>query len=235
MSTASLALISVVALAACGSSQSTAGSAAASTSTVPATTAVPTRLPATTRAPATTVRKRPTTPTAAPTTHVATTVAPTTAAPTTTHVATTVPRTLPPTTVPRTVPPTAPPTAPPTTAKPIVTSTTTAPRPAASLWLSPGAEYFPRVPSPSQPMPPLTVTVVNNGSTVMNSVVVHPVGVYSVPSSSCGTLKPGQSCSAVVQFCPTAPGSYPATLAVSGVSAKGTYVQVSIPLHGTAG
>ena len=84
-------------------------------------------------------------------------------------------------------------------------------------------------------MPTLKVTVVNNGSTAMNSVVVNPVGVYSVPSSSCGSLQPGQSCSASIQFCPTSPGKYPATLTVSGVSSKGKYVQVSIALYGTAG
>ena len=122
-----------------------------------------------------------------------------------------------------------------TTVEPIVTTTSAAPRPAASLRLSPRAEYFPNVPSPYEPMPTLKVTVVNNGSTAMNSVVVNPVGVYSVPSSSCGSLQPGQSCSALIQFCPTSPGNYPATLTVSGVSSTGKRVHVSIALHGAAG
>ena len=154
--------------------------------------------------------------------------------------------TVPPTTVPTTEPTTslalattAPAasttTAPTTTLEPIVTTTVAAPQPEASLRLSPRAEYFPNVPSPYEPMPTLKVTVVNNGSTAMNSVVVNPVGVYSVPSTNCGSLQPGQSCSAVIQFCPTAPGSYPATLTVSGVSTTGKRVHVSVALHGTAG
>jgi hypothetical protein len=39
----------------------------------------------------------------------------------------------------------------------------------------------------------------------------------------------------LIQFCPTSPGNYPATLTVSGVSSTGKHVQVSIALHGTAG
>jgi hypothetical protein len=147
---------------------------------------------------------------------------------TTPEAPTTAVTTIPTTTIPTTTIPT-------TTQEPVVTTTIVAPRPEAGLRLSPRAEYFPTVPSPYEPMPTLKVTVVNSGSTAMNSVVVNPVGVYSVPSSNCGRLLPGQSCSAVIQFCPTAPGSYPATLTVSGVSETGKHVHVSIPLHGAAG
>jgi hypothetical protein len=167
----------------------------------------------------------------------AVTVAPEVSAPTTT-----VPTTQPTTTVALTTTVPAAPTTTETTptsttaVQPTVTTTVVAPPPSeASLRLSPRAEYFPEVPSPYEPMPTLKVTVVNNGSTAMSSVVVNPVGVYSVPSSTCGSLQPGQSCSAMIQFCPTAPGSYPATLTVSGVSSTGKRVHVSLALHGTAG
>ena len=84
-------------------------------------------------------------------------------------------------------------------------------------------------------MPIVHVTVTNTGATTVSSVVVHPVGVYSIPSSSCATLAPGQSCGADVQFCPTSPGSYVNTLLVTGLNAvTGAPLQFTITLDGTA-
>jgi hypothetical protein len=85
-------------------------------------------------------------------------------------------------------------------------------------------------------MPVVTVTVTNNGGHSISSIVVHPVGVYSVPSNTCTTtLAPGQSCSAQVQFCPSSSGHYVNTLVVTGQDAvTGTPVQASSTLDGTA-
>jgi hypothetical protein len=83
-------------------------------------------------------------------------------------------------------------------------------------------------------MPIVPVTVTNSGGVAIRAIVVHPVGVYSVPSSSCTELMPGQSCVAKVQFCPRSPGQYLNTLVITGTDATGTPMQTSITLHGTA-
>jgi len=84
-------------------------------------------------------------------------------------------------------------------------------------------------------MPIVAVTITNTTGVTVRSVVVHPVGVYSVPSSTCATLAPGQSCVAKVQFCPTSPNHYLDTLVVTGQdAATGSPVHASITLNGTA-
>jgi hypothetical protein len=83
-------------------------------------------------------------------------------------------------------------------------------------------------------MPIVPVTVTNTGGVAIHAVVVHPVGVYSVPSSTCTTLMPGQSCVAKVQFCPNSKGQYVNTLVITGTDSTGTPIQTSITLHGTA-
>ena len=84
-------------------------------------------------------------------------------------------------------------------------------------------------------MPVVKVTITNTGTATVASIVVHPIGVYSVPSSGCGTLTPGQHCFANVQFCPTSPNHYLATLAVTGKNtASGAPVRASATLDGTA-
>ena len=84
-------------------------------------------------------------------------------------------------------------------------------------------------------MPIVKVTVTNTGGAALRSVVVHPVGVYSVPSSTCSTLAPGQSCVAKVQFCPTSPNHYLNTLMITGEdAATGAPMHASIQLNGIA-
>jgi hypothetical protein len=84
-------------------------------------------------------------------------------------------------------------------------------------------------------MPIELVTITNTGGGTARSVVVHPVGVYSVPSSTCTTLTPGQVCVAEVQFCPTSPNHYLDTLMVTGEdAATGSRLQASVTLDGTA-
>ncbi len=84
-------------------------------------------------------------------------------------------------------------------------------------------------------MPIVNVTVTNTGAVTVRSVVVHPVGVYSVPSSTCSTLAPGRSCTAEVQFCPTSPNHYLDTLVVTGEDAgTGSPLRATITLNGTA-
>ena len=110
---------------------------------------------------------------------------------------------------------------------------TATPRPA--LHLSPSPAKFPSTPPPYWPMPIVKVTVTNTGNTTIKSIVVHPVSVYSVPSNTCTTLKPGQRCVARVQFCPTSPGRYVDALAVTGKNAKtGKPVSARVALNGTA-
>ena len=138
------------------------------------------------------------------------------------------PRSVPPPTV-ATIPPA---TIPPTTVAP----TTTTDAAAASLQIAPLTAEFPSTPPPYWPMPIVAVTIINNGGVAVSAVVVHPVGVYSVPSNTCtATLMPGQSCSAQVQFCPSSPGHYLDTLLVTGQDAvTESPVQESIALDGTA-
>jgi hypothetical protein len=84
-------------------------------------------------------------------------------------------------------------------------------------------------------MPIVAVTVINTGGVTVRGVVVHPVGVYSVPSSTCSTLAPGQSCVANVQFCPSSPNHYVDTLVVTGEdAANGATLETTITLNGTA-
>ena len=85
-------------------------------------------------------------------------------------------------------------------------------------------------------MPLVSVTVTNTGNVAVGSIVVHPVGVYSIPSNTCTTtLMPGQSCGAQVQFCPTSPGHYLNTLLVTAQEAvTGSPLQASSTLDGTA-
>ncbi|HVM63533.1 MAG TPA: hypothetical protein VMU14_01640 [Acidimicrobiales bacterium] len=79
------------------------------------------------------------------------------------------------------------------------------------------------------------MTITNTGRVMVHSVVVHPVGVYSVPSSTCTTLMPAQSCIAEVQFCPTSQGHYVNTLLVTAEDAdRGTALRTTITLDGTA-
>jgi len=123
---------------------------------------------------------------------------------------------------------------------PLPLGTASGPAPAtaratASLHLSPSPAKFPSTPPPYWPMPIVKVTVTNAGNTTIKSVVVHPVSVYSVPSNTCTTLKPGQRCAARVQFCPTSPGRYVDVLAVTGKNAKtGKPVSARVTLSGTA-
>jgi hypothetical protein len=153
--------------------------------------------------------------------------------PTTVIVTTTEPPTTTTTVRPKLVPAT---TAPPTT----VPLTTLAPSPTVpvgpALSLSPvSTAGFPTTPPPYWPMPIVPVTVTNTGGVTINAVVVHPVGVYSVPSSTCSALAPGQSCTAQVQFCPSSPGHYVNTLSVTGlVAASGSPINASLTLDGTA-
>jgi hypothetical protein len=154
----------------------------------------------------------------------------------------TVPKTLPLPTTPSTrsyVPPPAPttplPTNPPATLPPTTHPPTTAAAKTASLHVTPAAADFPSTPPPYWPMPIVAVTITNTGGVAIHAIVVHPVGVYSVPSSTCTALMPGQSCVAKVQFCPSSPGQYLNTLAISGTNAlTGEALQASITLHGTA-
>ena len=106
--------------------------------------------------------------------------------------------------------------------------------PTAGLRLSPSPAKFPSTPPPYWPMPIVKVTVTNIGKTTIKSIVVHPVSVYSVPSKTCTTLKPGQRCVARVQFCPTSPGRYVDALSVTGKTKTGKPVTAKVTLSGTA-
>jgi hypothetical protein len=121
---------------------------------------------------------------------------------------------------------------PPVTTRPTVTTRPPAP---ASLQGKPSTATFPSTPPPYWPMPIVPVTITNTGGVTVRSIVVHPVGVYSVPSSTCTTLTPGQSCVAHVQFCPSSPNHYLDTLMVTGQNAvTGAALHASITLDGTA-
>jgi hypothetical protein len=142
-----------------------------------------------------------------------------------------------PSTTARYVPPPTGPTTPPATSPPTSAAPKTAPIVAttASLQINPSTANFPSTPPPYWPMPIVRVTITNTGGVAARSVVVHPVGVYSVPSSTCTTLIPGHSCVAEVQFCPTSPNHYLDTLMVTGQDAvSGSSLHASITLDGTA-
>jgi len=106
----------------------------------------------------------------------------------------------------------------------------------ASLNITPSTANFPSTPPPYWPMPIVPVTITNTSGDAVSSIVVNPVGVYSIPSNTCtSTLMPGQSCSAQVQFCPSSSGNYVDTLLVTGQDVvTGSPLQASITLDGTA-
>jgi hypothetical protein len=167
-----------------------------------------------------------------PAAHVSGTTTLTPVSTTTVIVTTTVPPTT--TSTPRYVSPTVPTPPPATTPPTIAVPTTTAIATAASLQITPSTAGFPSTPPPYWPMPIVPVTITNIGGVAVSSIVVHPVGVYSIPSNTCTTtLMPGQSCGAQVQFCPTSPGHYLNTLLVTGAT-TGSPLQASITLDGTA-
>jgi hypothetical protein len=84
-------------------------------------------------------------------------------------------------------------------------------------------------------MPNVQVTVTNTGGHAVNSISIPAVDVYSVPQDLCTSLAPGQSCTAMIQFCPTHTGQYNDTLAVTGHDAtSGALVTASTMLIGTA-
>jgi hypothetical protein len=104
-----------------------------------------------------------------------------------------------------------------------------------ALNITPSPAAFPSIPPPYSPMPIVTVTITNTSGVTVSSIVVHPVGVYSVPSSTCTTLMSGQSCVADVQFCPSSAGHYLDALLVTGQNAVTELpIQDSIILDGTA-
>jgi hypothetical protein len=104
-----------------------------------------------------------------------------------------------------------------------------------SLKVTPSPARFPTTPPPYSPMPVVHVTITNNGTDTIGSIVVHPVGVYSVPSNNCSTLTPGRSCTADVQFCPSSPNRYVETLMVTGRDTKNAAsIQAGTTLDGTA-
>jgi hypothetical protein len=118
--------------------------------------------------------------------------------------------------------------------RPLPKTTTTVAR-TASLQINPATARFPATPPPYWPMPIVPVTIINTGGVGVRSIVVHPVGVYSIPSSTCTTLMPGQSCVAEVQFCPTSPNHYLDALIVTGQDmVTGSPLRASITLDGTA-
>ena len=105
----------------------------------------------------------------------------------------------------------------------------------ARLHVSPSPARFPSTPPPYWPMPIVKVTITNTGNTTIKSITVHPVSVYSVPSTTCTTLHPGQHCVARIQFCPTSPNHYVDTLTITGKNAlTGSPVRVRGTLDGTA-
>jgi hypothetical protein len=107
--------------------------------------------------------------------------------------------------------------------------------PVAGLHISPSPARFPGTPSPYWPMPIVKVTITNNGRATVKPIVVHPISVYSVPSNNCSTLAPRRHCVANIQFCPTSPGHYVDTLAVTGKNATtGARVRATVTLTGTA-
>jgi len=104
------------------------------------------------------------------------------------------------------------------------------------LSITPTPANFPSTPPPYSPMPIVPVTITNTGTHAVSSIVVNPVGVYSIPSNTCSTtLMPGQSCTAQVQFCPSSPGSYVNTLVVTGQDVvTATSLEATATLNGTA-
>jgi len=112
----------------------------------------------------------------------------------------------------------------------------TPPPPApASLAGSPNPAGYAPLPPPYNPMPQDLITVTNTGGHTATNVVVHGVGVYSVPSSTCSALAPGATCQAEIQFCPTTSGNYNTTLTVTGTDAStGAPIESTTQLVGSA-
>ena len=111
-----------------------------------------------------------------------------------------------------------------------------APAGPAMLTVSPSPANFP---NSSQalgfPMPNVQVTVTNTGGHTVNSISIPGVGVYSVPQDLCSSLAPGQSCTAMIQFCPSSQGAYNNMLVITGHDAtSGALVTGSAMLMGTA-
>jgi hypothetical protein len=65
-------------------------------------------------------------------------------------------------------------------------------------------------------MPKLSITVTNTGGHAIDSISVPGAGIYSVPTNTCSSLSPGQSCTAEFQFCPNAPGTITNMIVVTG-------------------
>jgi hypothetical protein len=87
----------------------------------------------------------------------------------------------------------------------------------------------------SFPMPVVLVTITNTGGHTARNISVPGVSVYSVPSDTCTSLAPGQSCGALIQFCPSSQGQYNSPLTVTGQDAtSGAPLQASTMLIGTA-
>jgi hypothetical protein len=106
----------------------------------------------------------------------------------------------------------------------------------ASLTVTPSPANFPNSSQASFfPMPNVQVTVTNTGGHAVNSISIPGVSVYSVPQDLCTSLAPGASCTAMIQFCPSAQGQYNSTLVVTGHDAtSGALVTGSTMLMGTA-
>jgi hypothetical protein len=111
-----------------------------------------------------------------------------------------------------------------------------APAAPANLTISPSPANFPNSSqAASFPMPTVTVTITNTGGHTARSISVPGVSVYSVPQDNCSSLGPGQSCTAMIQFCPTMQGPYNSLLVVTGQDAtSGAGLSASTMLMGTA-
>jgi hypothetical protein len=84
-------------------------------------------------------------------------------------------------------------------------------------------------------MPTLDVTVTNTGGHAAQFFPVSGVGVYSIPSNSCTSLGPNQSCHIHVQFCPAIAGTFNNTLTIDGQDATtGTPLHAAVTLNGTS-
>jgi len=105
----------------------------------------------------------------------------------------------------------------------------------ASLSVSPNPAGYAPLPPPYNPMPQDLITVTNTGGHTATNVLVHGVGVYSVPSSTCSTLAPGATCQAEIQFCPSTSGTYNTTLTVTGTdTSTGASIEGTTQLVGSA-
>jgi hypothetical protein len=111
-----------------------------------------------------------------------------------------------------------------------------APAAPASLTISPSPANFPNsFQSQGFNMPNVQVTVTNTGGHTARFISVPAVSVYSVPQDNCTSLAPGQSCTAMIQFCPSSQGPYNSMLVVTGQDAtSGAALMASTMLIGTA-